>query len=122
MWIGILVSLTLISIALFLSGFVVNDDDNNLKASGAIIFVLVCVFGWVMGGILNTFSFVEKEITPNIMITPDVVVVEYNGLVQTFESIQSYSKIKEGCKFILRTDKNMYGFKTPDGDRIIIKE
>ncbi len=62
----------MISIALFLSGFVVNDYDHNLKAGGAIIFVLVCVFGWLMGGILNTFSFVEKEITPNIINHPQL--------------------------------------------------
>jgi len=122
MWIGILVSLTVISIALFLSGFVVNDDTDNLKFGGVISLVIVCVFGWVMGGILNTFSFVEKEITPNIMITPSSVIAEYQGTIQVFTEITEYSKIKDGCKFVLRTDKNMYGFKTPDGDRIIIKE
>jgi hypothetical protein len=120
MW--ILITLTALSVALILSGYVFNDDDHNLKSGGAIIFVLVCVFGWVMGGILNTFSFVETEITPNIMITQSSVIVEYQGNIQVFTEITEYSKIKNGCKFILRTDKNLYGFKTPIGDHIIIKE
>lgn len=107
----VLICFTVFFGALLMYGFYESDGD-IIAISTALLILFVGLIGWGMIGNLapQRHDYADIE-NPYIHKSISTVYVEYNGYKKQFTDADSYNRINDSTKFVLRSNYNIYGGK-----------
>lgn len=100
--------LSFIFLCLFINALVTKSGE-----SGTYMFILFwqSLICWGVIGCFVRCNSTSEIISPAVLKTKSAVIIEYDGIIKTYEDIKTYNAVNDSTKIKLITTYNMYGLK-----------